>query len=105
MAQRLSVSPMRPLEKLAGSRALRAVRGVWTADVGDGRNDLSGHADAAAVWFPAMWSVTSQKTGTSARTLQRVLRLGSYQTAWTWLHKLSAAAPPSIARPQLIVVT
>ena len=43
------------------------------------------------VWFRAMWSVTSQKTGTSARTLHRVLGLGSYQTAWTWLHKLRRA--------------
>jgi transposase-like protein len=43
------------------------------------------------VWFRAMWCVASQKTGTSARTLQRVLGLGSYQTAWTWLHKLRRA--------------
>ena len=43
------------------------------------------------LWFCAMWSVTSQKTGTSARTLHRVLGLGSYQTAWTWLHKLRRA--------------
>ena len=38
-----------------------------------------------------MWAVTSQKTGTSALTLQQVLGLGSYQTAWTWLHKLRRA--------------
>jgi transposase-like protein len=43
------------------------------------------------VWFRAMWTVTSQKTGTSALTLQQVLGLGSYQTAWTWLHKLRRA--------------
>jgi transposase-like protein len=43
------------------------------------------------VWFRAMWAVTSQKTGTSAVTLQQVLGLGSYQTAWTWLHKLRRA--------------
>ena len=42
-------------------------------------------------WFRAMWSVTSQKTGTSALTLQQVLGLGSYQTAWAWLHKLRRA--------------
>ena len=39
-------------------------------------------------WFLAMWYVTSQKHGVSALGLQRVLGLGSYQTAWTWLHKL-----------------
>jgi len=43
------------------------------------------------VWFRAMWCVTSTKTGTSALALKQVLGLGSYQTAWTWLHKLRRA--------------
>jgi transposase-like protein len=43
------------------------------------------------LWFQAMWYVTSQKNGTSAMGLQRVLGLGSYLTAWTWLHKLRRA--------------
>lgn len=43
------------------------------------------------VWFLAMWFVTSQKNGVSALGLQRVLGLGSYETAWTWLHKLRRA--------------
>jgi hypothetical protein len=38
-----------------------------------------------------MWYVTSQKLGGSALGLQRVLGLGSYQTAWAWLHKLRRA--------------
>ena len=38
-----------------------------------------------------MWSVTSQKSGASAIGLQRELGLGSYKTAWTWLHKLRRA--------------
>jgi transposase-like protein len=42
-------------------------------------------------WFLAMWFVTSQKQGANALGLQRVLGLGSYQTAWTWLHKLRRA--------------
>ena len=42
-------------------------------------------------WFAAMWFVTSQKDGASALGLQRVLGFGSYQTAWTWLHKLRHA--------------
>jgi transposase-like protein/ribosomal protein L37AE/L43A len=41
--------------------------------------------------FRAMWCVTSTKTGTSALALQGQLGLGSYQTAWTWLHKLRRA--------------
>jgi transposase-like protein len=43
------------------------------------------------IWFRAIWWVTSQKTGTSALGLQRILGLGSYCTAWTWLHKLRRA--------------
>jgi transposase-like protein len=43
------------------------------------------------VWFRAMWWVTTQKNGVSALSLQRVLGLGSYQTAWAWLHKLRRA--------------
>jgi transposase-like protein len=42
-------------------------------------------------WFRAMWYVTSQKNGASALGLKRVLGLRSYQTAWTWLHKLRRA--------------
>lgn len=43
------------------------------------------------LWFRAMWWVASQKTGASALGLQRVLGLGSYKTAWSWLHKLRRA--------------
>jgi transposase-like protein len=43
------------------------------------------------LWFRAMWYVTSQKNGASALGLQRVLGLGGYLTAWTWLHKLRRA--------------
>jgi transposase-like protein len=43
------------------------------------------------MWFRAMWYVTSQKNGASALGLQRVLGLSSYETAWTWLHKLRRA--------------
>lgn len=43
------------------------------------------------LWFRAMWYVTSQKNGASALALKRILGLGSYQTAWLWLHKLRRA--------------
>jgi transposase-like protein len=43
------------------------------------------------MWFRAMWWVTTQKNGTSALGLQRVLGLKSYETAWAWLHKLRRA--------------
>jgi len=43
------------------------------------------------MYFRAIWWVTSQKNGASAKGLQRILGLGSYETAWMWLHKLRRA--------------
>jgi len=43
------------------------------------------------LWFEAIWYVTNQKLGASALGVQRVLGLGSYRTAWNWLHKLRRA--------------
>lgn len=43
------------------------------------------------VWFRAMWGITNQKNGMSAAGLQRALGLGSYETAWSCLHKLRRA--------------
>jgi len=43
------------------------------------------------LWFRAAWYVTSQKHGASALGMQRVLGLGGYLTAWSWLHKLRRA--------------
>lgn len=42
-------------------------------------------------WFAAAWYATNQKHGVSALGLQRVLGLGSYQTAWMMLHRLRRA--------------
>lgn len=41
-----------------------------------------------AYWFKAMWWFTTRKAGVNAVNLKDLLGLGSYQTAWTWLHKL-----------------
>jgi len=43
------------------------------------------------VWFAAAWYVTTAKNGVSAKTLHRVLGFGSYQTAWTMLHRFRTA--------------
>ncbi len=43
------------------------------------------------VWFRAMWHVTHARFGISALGLQKELMLGSYHTAWAWMHKLRAA--------------
>ena len=43
------------------------------------------------LWFQAMWYVVNQKNGVSALGLRKALGLGSYHTAWEWLHKLRRA--------------
>ncbi|WP_111609222.1 IS1595 family transposase, partial [Marinomonas arctica] len=42
-------------------------------------------------WFAAIWYLTNQKNGVSALGIQRLLGLGSYQTAWAILHRLRYA--------------
>jgi transposase-like protein len=43
------------------------------------------------LWFQVMWWVVGQKQGASALGLNRVMGIGSYKTAWAWLHKLRRA--------------
>ena len=47
-------------------------------------------------WFAAAWYVTNKKGGANAFELRRVVGVGSYQTAWSMLHKLRRA----MARPE-----
>jgi transposase-like protein len=42
-------------------------------------------------WFLAIYLVTSSKSGISAMELKRQMGFGSYQTAWSWLHKIRKA--------------
>ena len=42
-------------------------------------------------WLAAVWYLVNQKQGVNALGLQRVLGLGSYQTAWAMLHRLRRA--------------
>ena len=42
------------------------------------------------VWFAVCWAFASQRDGVSALGLRRTLEIGSYQTAWTMLHRLRA---------------
>jgi transposase-like protein len=42
-------------------------------------------------WFRAVWLLTDQGPGTNAVTLQRALGIGSYHTAWEWLHTVRQA--------------
>jgi hypothetical protein len=40
------------------------------------------------VWLTACWLFATARDGVSALSLQRSLEIGSYQTAWTMLHRL-----------------
>jgi hypothetical protein len=51
-------------------------------------------------WFAACWHVATAEQGVSARRLARELGLGSYETAWTMLHRLRRAMVRS-GRPRL----
>lgn len=80
-----------------GREAWTMTRGLWLCrqcrrqvSVTAGTIFQSGHLPLT-LWFRAMWFVTSQKNGVSALGIQRVLGLGSYETAWAWLHKLRRA--------------
>ena len=72
-------------------------RGVFRCRMCDGETSLTAGTvfqntrKPLRTWFLAMWFITSQKNGVSALGLQRVLGLGSYETAWTWMHKLRRA--------------
>ena len=52
---------------------------------------LQGTRKPLRLWFLAMFFLGRHKTGISALQLQKDLGLGSYKTAWTWLHKLRSA--------------
>jgi transposase-like protein len=51
------------------------------------------------MWFRAIFEITTRRTGISGKDLQRIMGLGSYETAWTWLHKLRAAMVRSDSEP------
>ena len=57
---------------------------------------FQGPRQPLTLWLRAIWWVTAQKNGASALGLQRIMGLGQYRTAWTWLHKLRRA----MVRPQ-----
>ena len=52
---------------------------------------MQGSRKPLRMWLRAMWWVCAERMGGSAKGLQRLLGLGSYQTAWAWLHKLRRA--------------
>lgn len=51
------------------------------------------------LWFRAIFEISSRRTGISAMDLMRIMGFGSYETAWTWLHKLRSAMVRSDSEP------
>jgi len=49
---------------------------------------LHGTRKPLRLWFRAIFEMVTHKGGVSAKDLQRILGFSSYETAWTWLHKL-----------------
>jgi len=80
-----------------GSEKAWPVRSLWECAACGGQTSVTAGTifqdtrTPLTVWFRAIGWVTTQKNGVSALGLQRVLGLGSYQTAWAWLHKLRRA--------------
>ena len=68
------------------------VRGLWTSGVGDRGHHFPGDPYSVVRLVPGdLVGGQPKKWRASALGLQRVLGLGSYRTAWTWLHKLRRA--------------
>jgi hypothetical protein len=89
----------RPLPMLRGRRSLAAgpwpplgVQAVRPSGLGDRRHGLPRREKPLRLWFKAMFLMTCQHAGISARSLRKQLGLGSYQTAWTWMHRLRSDA-------------
>ncbi len=80
-----------------------AGRRVWRTARGTARCPACGHQTSATAgtifagtraplrrWFEVLWALVGED-GVSARAIEEALGLGSYQTAWAWLHKLRRA--------------
>src|SRR3989338_3489021 len=83
--------------RCGSAKAWRMARSLWVCQSCRRQTSViagtifQGTGKDLCTWFHAVWWVCSQKNGVSALGLKRVLGLGSYETAWTWLHKLRRA--------------
>src|SRR5271169_3994852 len=81
----------------AGRHAWRTRKGLWMCTECQRKTSVTAGTifhrtrTPLSTWFAAIWLVTSQKNGSSAQNLHDMLGLGSYETAWAWLHKLRRA--------------
>ena len=103
----LSLRRLRPRPGVGaqGAADLRMHR-LRQAALAAGRDHLRADQDRAARWFLAIFLVTSSKGGISAMELKRQMGFGSYQTAWSWLHKIRRAmcggSPARAALPPVL---
>lgn len=83
--------------KCGGRKAWRIADGRWSCKACVRKVSVTANTifdrtrTPLRIWFAAAWYITNQKYGASALGLQRVFGFGSYQTAWTILHKLRGA--------------
>ena len=83
---------LRACERLQPQEAVdRGMRRLRQAAFAARGHDLRADQDRAVAWFLAIYLVTSSKGGISAMELKRQMGFGSYQTAWSWLHKIRKA--------------
>lgn len=87
--------------RCGSDRAWTMSRGLYRCSVCDAQTSVTagtifqGTRKGLQSWFRAIWNVTTRPDGVSALEIQRLLGLGSYHTAWRWMHKLRRAmAPP-----------
>jgi ISXO2-like transposase domain/Transposase zinc-ribbon domain len=77
--------------------AWKTKRGLWVCRSCERQTSLTadtlfaGTRTPLSSWFAATWQLVSAKQGMSALGLQRLMGLGSYETAWAHLHKLRRA--------------
>lgn len=79
-------------------RSLR-MRVVPASDVADVGHGVRKDEEAAEAVVRAIFEISSRRTGISAMDLKRIMGFGSYETAWTWLHKLRSAMVRSDSEP------
>ena len=60
---------------------------------------MHGTKKSLSQWLTSIWWLTATDGGHSAKDLQRLLNLPSYQTAWTWLQKLRMAMAAADNKP------
>src|SRR5664279_3199381 len=92
LAGRLHMPALRVDRQAVGDVArVAALPWLPGADVADGRDNVSGHPQAVANVVHGDVVRHQPKERRQRSGLQRVLGLSSYETAWTWLHKLRRA--------------